>query len=80
MLHVLSDMLPTSVLNAKACSHPPLKLLLINSIAELLHYNADSAKMSMAMHQLTVIMLNYVMDMWDYCPVDIQLGELLYMD
>src|SRR5579863_2081318 len=47
-LHVLSDVLPTLILNTKACSRPPLKLLIINSITKLLHYDKDSAKTLMA--------------------------------
>ena len=48
LLHVLSDVLPASILNAKAHSHPPIRLLVIDSIAELLHYDEDGAKTSTA--------------------------------
>ena len=46
LLHALSDMLPASILDAKMRSRPLLKPFVINSIAELLHYDEDGAKMS----------------------------------
>ena len=55
LLHVLSDVLPASILlnnnkskDAKARSRPPLKLLVIDSIAELLHYDEEGGKTSTA--------------------------------
>ena len=48
LLHVLSDVLPTLILNAKSCSRLPLKLLIIDSIARLLHYDKEGGKTSMA--------------------------------
>ena len=46
--HILSDMLPALILNTKACLCLLLKLLIINSITELLHHDEDGAKMSTA--------------------------------
>ena len=50
LLHVLSAVLPASILAAKARSRsrPPLKLLVIDSVAELLHYDEDGGKTSTA--------------------------------
>jgi len=52
LLHVLSDVLPASILTANAQARsprpPPLKLLVIDSIAELLHYDEDGGKTSTA--------------------------------
>ena len=74
LLHVLSDVLAVSILNTKARSRPPLNPLVIDSIAELLHYDEDGAKTStatlseplrnlsaiVATHQLAVVSLNRV--------------------
>ena len=55
LLHLLSDVLPASIVNAakaaaaagrSAPSRPPLKLLVIDSLAELLHHDDDGAKTS----------------------------------
>ena len=51
LLHILSDVLPASILNnintsAAAPSRPPLKLLIVDSLAELLHHDDDGAKTS----------------------------------
>jgi DNA repair protein RAD57 len=58
LLHVLSDVLPASLLNNNnnknattttdraRSARPPLKLLVVDSIAELLHHDEDGAKTS----------------------------------
>jgi DNA repair protein RAD57 len=57
LLHILSDVLPASLLNNNnknattttdraRSARPPLKLLVVDSIAELLHHDEDGAKTS----------------------------------
>jgi DNA repair protein RAD57 len=116
LLHILSDVLPASLLNntntstsaapAAARPRPPLKLLVVDSLAELLHHDDDGAKTSSttlaersrnlsaiaaqlhalaATHQLAIVALNRVTDVWDRdrrADVDSGLrpSELLYAD
>jgi len=118
LLHILSDVLPASILNntntsaaaggarAAAPSRPPLKLLVVDSLAELLHHDDDGAKTSTttlaersrnlsaiaaqlhalaATHQLAVVALNRVTDVWDRdrradADSGLRPSELLYAD
>jgi DNA repair protein RAD57 len=103
LLHALSETLPASIDAAAAKarqSKPPLKLLIIDSLADLLledtktstttlsdrsrHLSAIAAQLHTlaAMHQLAVVALNRVTDVWDRrADADPgQPGELLYAD
>jgi DNA repair protein RAD57 len=99
LLHALSEVLPASIHAAKARSKP-LKLLIIDSLADLLLEDTKTSATTLSdrsrnlsaiaaqlhtlatAHQLAVVALNRVTDVWDQRP-DADLGqpsELLYAD
>lgn len=99
LLHALSDILPASISAAKARS-TPLKLLIIDSLADVVLEDAKISTATLAdrsrnlsaiaaqlhalaaTHQLAVVAINRVTDVWERRP-DADLGfpgELIYAD
>jgi DNA repair protein RAD57 len=99
LLHVLSEILPASI-NAANGRPAPLKLLIIDSLADLLMEDAKISTMTLAdrsrnlsaiaaqlhalasTHQLAVVAINRVTDVWERRP-DADMGfpgELIYAD
>ena len=99
LLHALSDIIPASI-NAAKGRPAPLKLLIIDSLADLLMEDAKISTATLAdrsrnlsaiaaqlhalasTHQLAVVAINRVTDVWERRPdADMGLpGELLYAD
>jgi DNA repair protein RAD57 len=99
LLHALSDILPASISAAKARS-TPLKLLVIDSLADVLLEDAKISTATLAdrsrnlsaiaaqlhalaaTHQLAVVAINRVTDVWERGPdADVGFpGELIYAD
>jgi DNA repair protein RAD57 len=99
LLHALSEILPASI-NAAKGRPAPLKLLIIDSLADLLMEDAKISTMTLAdrsrnlsaiaaqlhalasTHQLAVVAINRVTDVWER-PPDADMGfpgELIYAD
>lgn len=99
LLHALSEILPASINAAKGRSCP-LKLLIIDSLADLLMEDAKISTATLAdrsrnlsaiaaqlhalasTHQLAVVAINRVTDVWERQP-DVDMGfpgELIYAD
>ena len=99
ILHALSDIIPASI-NAAKNRPSPLKLLIIDSLADLLMEDAKISTATLAdrsrnlsaiaaqlhalasTHQLAVVAINRVTDVWERRPdADMGLpGELIYAD
>jgi DNA repair protein RAD57 len=98
LLHALSEILPASINAAKARS-TPLKLLIIDSLADVLLEDAKVSTATLAdrsrnlsaiaaqlhalaaTHQLAVVAINRVTDVWERPDADRGfLGELIYAD